>query len=312
MSDAKTFPRWCIAAVLALLAGLVDANAARAADPIKIGFSMPLTGGLASNGKAILAAYQMWEEDINAKGGLLGRPVKLIYYDDQTNPSLVPAIYAKLFDVDKIDLVLTSYGTNLSVPSMPVVISRNYVLLGLFALAANSEFNYPYYFSMFPGGPEAAREFSRGYFEIAKEQRLQTVAIAGTDSEFAKKATDGARENATGMGFKIVYDRGYPPNAVDFTPIVRGIQASNPDIVYFASAPTETVGIVRAANEIGLKTKLFGGGMVGLQYAAIKTQLGELLNRIVDYAHGGRLWAEANELAALYFSSPCPARKGSS
>jgi len=283
MSDAKTFPRWCIAAVLALLAGLVGANAARAADPIKIGFSMPLTGGLASNGKAILAAYQMWEEDINAKRGLLGRPVKLIYYDDQTNPSLVPAIYAKLFDVDKIDLVLTSYGTNLAVPSMPVVISRNYVLLGLFALAANSEFNYPYYFSMFPGGAEAAREFSRGYFEIAKEHRLQTVAIAGADSEFAKKATDGARENATRMGFNIVYDRGYPPNTVDFTPIVRGIQTSNPDIVYFASAPTETVSIVRAANEIGLKTKLFGGGMVGLQYAAIKTQLGELLNRIVDY-----------------------------
>ena len=95
---------------------------AGAADPIKIGFSMPLTGGLASNGKAILAAYQMWEEDINAKGGILGRPVKLIYYDDHSNPSLVPAIYAKLFDVDKIDLAFTSYGTNLSVPSMPVVI----------------------------------------------------------------------------------------------------------------------------------------------------------------------------------------------
>ena len=259
------------------------ASAALAAEPIKIGFSMPLTGGLASNGKAILAAYQMWEEDINAKGGLLGRPVKLVYYDDQSNPSVVPAIYAKLFDIDKIDVVFTSYGTNLSVPSMPVVIPRNYVLLGLFALAVNSEFNYPYYFSMFPAGPDAVREFSRGFFELAKEQGLQTVAIAGADSDFAKKAADGARENAAKMGFKIVYDRSYPPNTVDFAPIVRGIQASNPDFVYIASYPTETVGIARAANEIGLKTKLFGGGMVGLQYAAIKTQLGELLNRIVDY-----------------------------
>ena len=108
---------------MALLASLMFTSiAARAADPIRIGFSMPLTGGLASNGKAILAAYQMWEEDINAKGGLLGRPVKLVYYDDQSNPSLVPAIYAKLFDIDKVDLVFTSYGTNLSVPSMPVVI----------------------------------------------------------------------------------------------------------------------------------------------------------------------------------------------
>src|SRR5262249_44359439 len=104
--------------------------------------------------------------------------------------------------------------------------------------AVNSEFNYPYYFSMFPAGPDAVREFSRGYFEIAKEQKLQTVAIAGADSDFAKKAADGARENATKLGFKIVYDRGYPPNAVEFTPIVRGIQASNPDFVYIASYPT--------------------------------------------------------------------------
>ena len=277
-----TFRRAFAAAALALPA-VLGPNTARAAEPIKIGFSMPLTGGLASNGKAILAAYQMWEEDINAKGGLLGRPVKLVYYDDQSNPSVVPAIYAKLFDIDKIDLVFTSYGTNLAVPSMPVVIPRNYVLLGLFALAVNSEFNYPYYFSMFPAGPDAVREFSRGFFELAKEQNLQTVAIAGADSDFAKKAADGARENAAKMGFKVVYDRSYPPNTVDFAPIVRGIQASNPDFVYIASYPTETVGIARAANEIGLKTKLFGGGMVGLQYAAIKTQLGELLNRIVDY-----------------------------
>jgi branched-chain amino acid transport system substrate-binding protein len=277
-----TFRRAFAAAALALPA-VLGPNTARAAEPIKIGFSMPLTGGLASNGKAILAAYQMWEEDINAKGGLLGRPVKLVYYDDQSNPSVVPAIYAKLFDIDKIDLVFTSYGTNLAVPSMPVVIPRNYVLLGLFALAVNSEFDYPYYFSMFPAGPDAVREFSRGFFELAKEQNLQTVAIAGADSDFAKKAADGARENAAKMGFKVVYDRSYPPNTVDFAPIVRGIQASNPDFVYIASYPTETVGIARAANEIGLKTKLFGGGMVGLQYAAIKTQLGELLNRIVDY-----------------------------
>ena len=108
------FRRAFAAATLGLLTcSLPGPQAARAAEPIKIGFSMPLTGGLASNGKAILAAYQMWEEDINAKGGLLGRPVKLVYYDDQSNPSVVPAIYAKLFDIDKIDLVFTSYGTNL-------------------------------------------------------------------------------------------------------------------------------------------------------------------------------------------------------
>src|SRR6202158_2859072 len=123
------------ATVVAAMLFVIMAYSAQAADPIKIGFSMPLTGGLAANGQAILAGYQMWEEDVHAKGGLLGRPVKLVFYDDQSNPTLVPGIYAKLFDIDKVDLLLTSYGTNLSVPSLPVVVSRNYVLMGLFALA---------------------------------------------------------------------------------------------------------------------------------------------------------------------------------
>jgi branched-chain amino acid transport system substrate-binding protein len=267
----------------ALLATLLAVAGARAAEPIKIGFSMPLSGALASTGKAILAAYQMWEEDVNAKGGLIGRKVQLVFYDDQSNPTQVPAIYAKLFDVDKVDLVFSSYGTNLTAPVMPVAMPRNVVVMGLFALAINDQFNHPYYFSMFPAGPDAVHEFSRGYFEIAREQKLQTVAIVGADSDFAKKAADGAHDNASRMGFKIVYERSYPPSTVDFSSIMRGVQAASPDFVYVASYPTDTVGIVRAANEIGLKTKMFGGGMVGPQYAALKAQLGGLLNKIVDY-----------------------------
>ena len=119
-----------------------------------------------------------------------------------------------------------------------------------------------------PAGPDAVHEFSRGYFEIAREQKLQTVAIVGADSDFAKKAADGAHDNATKMGFKIVYERSYPPSTVDFSPIVRAVQAANPDFVYVASYPTDTVGIVRAANEIGLKPKMFGGGMIGLAFWA--------------------------------------------
>jgi branched-chain amino acid transport system substrate-binding protein len=270
-------------AALAVTLVAISGSSAPAADPIKIGFSMPLTGSLASTGKAILTSYKMWEEDTNAKGGLIGRPVQLVYYDDQSNPSLVPGIYAKLFDVDKIDLVLSSYGTNLTAPSLPVVIPRKRVLMGLFALAINEQFNYPYYFSMFPGGPDAVHEFSRGFFEIAKSQNLTTVAIVGVDSDFAKKATDGAHDNALKMGFKIVYERSYPPSTVDFSPMLRAVQATNPDFIYVASHPPDTVGIVRAAHEIRLKTRLFGGGMVGAQYAAIKTQLGEQLNGIVTY-----------------------------
>src|SRR5437660_97220 len=113
-----------IAAVL--IAALILALApARAADPIKIGFSMALTGPLASGGKVMLTALKLWEEEVNARGGLLGRPVALVYYDDQSNGSLVPRIYAKLLDVDKVDLVVSSYGTNVAAPAIPIVMQKN-------------------------------------------------------------------------------------------------------------------------------------------------------------------------------------------
>lgn len=272
-------------AIAALVVALVAIGypSARAADPIKIGFSMPLTGGLASEGQGIIVTYQLWREEINAKGGLLGRPIQLVYYDDQSNPSLVPGIYAKLLDVDKVDLLLSSYGTNLTAPVLPVVIPRKRVLMSLFALAVNDEFNYPYYFSMFPGGPDGIREFSRGFFEIAAAQKLKTVAITGADSDFGKKVLRGAHDNALKMGFKIVYERSYPPSMIDFLPLLRAIQATRPDVIFVASHPTHTVGIIRGAHEIRLRAEMFGGGMVGVQFATIKAQLGEQLNGIVNY-----------------------------
>src|ERR1700730_13617708 len=98
-------------AVATALTGLASGVAAQSGEPIKIGFSMAMTGGLAAKGKSALLAQKIWEEDVNAKGGLLGRPVKLIYYDDQSNPSTVPGIYTKLLDVDKVDLVIGAYAT---------------------------------------------------------------------------------------------------------------------------------------------------------------------------------------------------------
>ena len=102
---------------------ILSAGAARAAEPITIGFGMALTGGLAAGGKSALLAMQIWRDDVNAKGGLIGRPVKLIFYDDQSNPATVPGIYTKLLDVDKVDFIVSGYGTNLIAPAMPVAIA---------------------------------------------------------------------------------------------------------------------------------------------------------------------------------------------
>jgi len=276
-----------LTAVLAGSAALAAAAQAQApaGEPIKIGFSMALTGGLAPNGKSALLAQKIWEEDVNAKGGLLGRPVKLIYYDDQSNPSTVPGIYTKLLEVDKADLVIGPYATAMIAPAMPIVIQKNKTFIGLLGLAVNTEFNYPNYFVMIPSGPDAKPAFTRGFFDLAMAQnpKPQTVAIVAADQEFSRNAADGARENAKKDGLKIVYDKSYPPTTTDYAPIVRAIQAANPDIVVVCSYPPDSVGMVRAVNELNFKPKMIGGGMVGLQATAIKTQLGPLLNGFTNY-----------------------------
>ncbi len=261
---------------------LCGAAVSRAQEPIKIGFSMELTGPFAVVGKTGLLAFKIWEEEIDAKGGLLGRPVKLVYYDDQSSPALVPGIYTKLIEIDKVDLLVSSYGTNLVAPAMPVAIQNNRLFFGLFALAANEQFHYPKYFSMLPFGPEPVKTFAEGYFDLAAAQqpKPKTVAIVATDAEFQHKAAESARAHAKRTGIEVVYDRAYPPTTVDFTPIVRAVQAARPDMVYISSYPSDTVGILRSVGEIGLETKMLGGGLAGLQAAAIKMQLGEVANGV--------------------------------
>src|SRR5436190_11976623 len=258
---------------------------AQSKEPIKIGYSMALTGGLAPNGKSALLAQKIWEEDVNAKGGLLGRPVKLVYYDDKGSPAEVPAIYTKLLDVDKVDLVIGPYATAQIAPAMPIVMQKKRMFIGLLGLAVNSEFNYPNYFAMIPSGPDAKPAFTKGFFDVAMRQnpKPQTVAIVAADQEFSRNAADGARENAKQANLKVVYDRTYPPSTNDFAPIVRAIQATNADIVVVCSYPPDSVGMVRAVNELNYRPKMIGGGMVGLQATAIKTQLGPLLNGFTNY-----------------------------
>ena len=256
-----------------------------AAEPVKIGFSMALTGAYAGNGKAALLATQMWAEDQNAKGGLLGRQVQLVHYDDQSNPSLVPGIYTKLFDVDKVDLVISGYGTNIVGPAMPLVMQHDKVFMSLAGLRVNEQFRYDKYFQIFPFGPDAHVTFAQGFFDVAMTMNPtpRTAAISVADSEFPQTAAIGAREWTKKYGLKLVYDRSFPPNAVDFGPIVRAIQAAAPDIVYITCFPPNAVGIVRTVREIGFKPMLIGGGMVGPQYASVEQQLGSLLNGFLSF-----------------------------
>ena len=276
---------WVAGASILLAGAMVTTANAQNKEPIKIGFGMALTGPLAANGKMSLVAMQVWEDDINAKGGLLGRPVKLVYYDDQSNPSQVPGIYAKLVDIDKVDLIVSGYASTQIAAAMPVAIQKKKLFVSLFGTGVNDTFHYNKYFSMIPNGPTPKPAFTRGFFKVAEAQKPkpETIAIAMADAEFGRNACEGAEQNAKTSGFKILYNKAYPPSTTDFSPIIRAVQALNPDLFVVCSYPLDTVGIVKSMHEIGFTPKMWGGAMVGLQATVFKTQLGPMLNGVVNF-----------------------------
>jgi branched-chain amino acid transport system substrate-binding protein len=273
------------ALAVAACAMFIATATAQNKEPIKIGFSMAQTGPLGPNGQQALLGMKIWEEETNAKGGLLGRPVKLVYYDDQSNPSTVPGIYTKLLDVDKVDLVVGGYATNMVAPAMPVIIQKKKTFISLFALDVNAPFKYPKYFSVLPTGPKTKPSFTEGFFQVAMQQNPKptTVALTFEDAEFSQNACEGARENAKTFGVKIVYDKSFPFNSPDLSPIVRALQASNADIVVVCSYPLSSVNMVQAIKEANYKPKIVGGAMVGLQATVFKNKLGPKLNGFVNY-----------------------------
>jgi branched-chain amino acid transport system substrate-binding protein len=284
------------AAVLAAGALFTAAGHAQTKEPIKIGFSMAQTGPLGPNGKQALLGMNIWAEEINAKGGLLGRQVKLVTYDDQSNPSTVPGIYTKLLDVDKVDLVLGGYATNMVAPAMPVIIQKKKTFISLFALDVNAPFKYPKYFSVLPTGPKTKPSFTEGIYQVAMQQspKPTTVALTYEDAEFSQNACEGARENAKTFGLKIVYDKSFPFNSPDVSPIVRALQAANPDLVIVCSYPLSSVNMVQAVREANYEPKMIGGAMVGLQATVFKNKLGPKLNGIVNY----ETWVPSEKMMA--------------
>src|SRR3982075_1832320 len=229
--------------------------------PIKIGMSMAQTGGLAGGGKASLLGIEIWRDDVNARGGLLGRKVELVVYDDKSSASETPAIYSKLLDVDKVDLLIAPYATVPTAPLMPLVKQRGLLLMGNFSFQVNHTVKHDMWFNNAPWN-DAASWFD-GFFQAGDKLGAKTIAFLAADQEFAQNLGNGARALAKQRGLKIVYEQNYPPSTVDFSSMIRAIRAAKPDLVFVASYPNDSVAIVRAVNEIGVGSGvlLFGGGM---------------------------------------------------
>src|SRR6201982_697244 len=208
------------AAIIVAATGLTS-NALAEQPPVRIGMSMPQTGGLAGGGKASLLGIEIWRDDVNAKGGLLGRKVELVVYDDKSSASETPALYAKLLDVDKVDLVFAPYATVPTAPILPLVKQRGLLLMGNFSFQVNSKVHHDMWFNNAPWGPP--NSWALGFLRLGQKAGGKSMALLSSDQEFAQNLAKTAREVAKKLNIPVVYDQSYPPNTAEFSSIIRAL-----------------------------------------------------------------------------------------
>jgi len=263
--------------------------------PIRIGYCLSLSGPLGGNGQSARLAHDIWQEDVNRSGGLLGRLVELVCHDDGTDASRVEELYRRLLDDEQVDLVVGGYGTNSLRPAMPLVIKRRRFFVGLMGLGVNGEFGYPGYFAMIPTGPDPNAALTEGFFAVAAAQspRPTTVTLLIADAEFARNPAIGARTNAEQYGFTIVRELAYPLATTDFAALIDEVAETGCDLLFLCSYLADSIELIRALRAHSFRPKMVGGGMIGPQNASVKTALGPLLNGVVNYEY----WAPVPGMA---------------
>jgi branched-chain amino acid transport system substrate-binding protein len=255
--------------------------------PIHIGYCLSLTGPVADNSRSARLAHEIWREEIDRRGGLLGRPVELVCYDDHADASRIPGIYKRLMDEVEVDLVIGGYGTNTLLPAMPLIMERQRFFVGLMGLGVNNALAYPNYFAMIPTGPDPNAALTEGFFALAAEQRPRpaTVVLVSADAEFSRNSILGAKANAKKYGLQIVHEATYPLTTENFTPVIDAVAESDCDLLFLCSYLSDSIGLVRTIHEHRFRPKMVGGGMIGPQNTAVKTTLGPLLNGFVNYEY---------------------------
>ena len=271
---------WAIAACYAAFpAGAADLPS------IKIGFTSTMSGPAAPVIMQTLLARQIWADEVNARGGILGRRVELVVEDDKYSAGLVGALYSKLLDIDKVDVIIGPFGNGVLVPIQPIVQQHNKLLFAFWTTTANSKIKYDKYFNMGPWG-ETPEGFMGQYAILAAQRGLKKIALLAVDIEGPQVTTQQVRTVAGKLGLEIVYDQKYPAGTVEFSSLLRAINSAKPDAVFIGAAPADSIAIINQLDEVGLadSVKMCCGGMVGLQSAALLQKLGPKVNGLVNYA----------------------------
>lgn len=271
--------------VLVLSLGIVAQVAAADADPIKIGCTLSQSGKYADSGSYYVEAYQMWEEDVNAAGGLLGRSVELIIYDDESSAEKAVSLYEKLITVDEVDLILGPYTSTIVYPVAQLAERYKMVMLQGGGTASKIfEAGFGYMFLTLPGFSE---QHAINFFEYlrglpAGEIPSKAAIIYGDKSASIANA-NGWRALATLMGMEVVVDEKYPPDAADLSAIISKAKAAGAGLLMAGTYYPDAVLIARTAAELNYQPKymIFTAGVSSAEYGS---DLGQLANGIMGTA----------------------------
>jgi branched-chain amino acid transport system substrate-binding protein len=269
----------------ALVAALIIAAGnfpVAAQNPIKIGASLSLTGTYAQPGRYQHEGYQLCQKDLNAKGGLLGRPVEFVVYDDQSNPATGVRLYEKLITEDKVDGVMGPYSSAISEAVASVTEKYNKVNVAPLA-ATTSIFKKGRKYMFMVISP--AEVYLEGMIDIAAKRGLKTVAIINEDTLFPKTSAQGTADLAKKAGLQVVFTEAYPKGNQDFSALLTKVKAANPDVLAAATYFDDAVAIARQMKELNVNPK-----MLGVTVGGDISKFQELLKGTADYIYGSSQW----------------------
>jgi branched-chain amino acid transport system substrate-binding protein len=253
--------RWKLAAAVAALALIVsacgqdgdDQGGGESAKPLVIGASLPLTGDFAQPGGAAKRGYEVWQDMVNGKGGVLGRQVQFKILDDASNQNTVVSDYNRLITRDKVDLLLGTFSSLLNLPASAVAERNRMVYVepaGGSPKLFERKFHY-LFFAQQATAPHQADVFVDWVKSLPPEQRPKTAAYPTQDDPFAKPVIDTMRKALEAAGVKTVYATVYPPETTNFDTIANTIKARNPDLVAQGAVFEDGVGLVRSLIKTG-------------------------------------------------------------
>ncbi|MBI4637474.1 MAG: amino acid ABC transporter substrate-binding protein [Candidatus Rokubacteria bacterium] len=268
-----------LVAVIALFSASLPVDAQ---GPIRVGASLSQSGTYAKLGTYQREGYDLCAKDLNAKGGLLGRKVEFVVYDDQSTPATGVRLYEKLITEDKVDAVMGPYSSPIT--EAVANVSEKYKKVMVTPLAATT--------SIFKKGRKyifmvisPAEVYLEGLIDMAARRGLKTVAIVNEDTLFTKSSAVGTAELAKKKGMQVVFQEAYPKGNTDFSAMLTKIKAANPDVIAAATYFDDAVAITRQMKELNVNPK-----MLGVTVGGDLPEFYSLLKQNAEYIYGATQW----------------------